>query len=174
VTGAQLGKFWNDYAEPNLLFLGDGKGKFTDAAARAGDFCARVDSTRGLAFGDIDNDGRVDLVSNTVGNVLRVYRNVAPPAGNHWLLARAMTGRRDALGARVEVTAGGRRWTRLAQAAYSYCASNDPRCHFGLGTIDKIDAIHVTWPDGKRERFPAPAVDREVTLRQGEGKPPNE
>jgi hypothetical protein len=173
---AQLGPFWNAFAEPNLLFLGDGKGKFTDATSRAGDFTARVESTRGLAFGDIDNDGRVDLVSNTIGNVLRVYRNVAPTNGNHWLLVRALTadGKRDALGARLRVVAGdgsGRSWTRFAQAAYSYCSSNDPRAHFGLGKTDKIQGIEVNWPDGSKENFENSGVDRQVVVRQGAGKP---
>jgi hypothetical protein len=169
---AVLGPFWNPYGQPNLLFRGDGAGRFTDASASAGDFADRVESTRGLAFGDIDNDGRVDLASNTTDNTLRVYRNVTPTAGAHWLRVRAMVDKRDALGARVEITGGGRRWTRLAQAGYSYCSSNDPRCHFGLGAVDRIEAIDVTWPDGRRERFAAPGVDRDQTVRQGEGQPP--
>jgi hypothetical protein len=81
-----------------------------------------------------------------------------------------MTGKRDALGARVEVLAGERRWTRLVLAAYSFCSSCDPRVHFGLGKVSQIDAIEVTWPDGTRERFDAPKVDGMVTLQQGKGR----
>lgn len=167
---AALGKFWNAYAENNLLLRGDGRGHFKDITARGGDFTTQIDNTRGLALGDLDGDGRVDLVTNTVDNTLRVFRNVAPTAGNHWLLVRAVTGKRDALGARVEVVAGDRRWTRLVLAASSFCSSSDPRVHFGLGKVDRVDALDVTWPDGLRERFPAPKVDGVVTLQQGTGQ----
>jgi hypothetical protein len=166
---AALGKFWNAYAENNLLLKGNGRGRFTDITARGGDFTSQIDNTRGLALGDIDGDGRIDLVTNTVDNTLRVFRNVAPTEGNHWLLVRALTGKRDALGARVEVVAGDRRWTRLVLAAYSFCSSSDPRVHFGLGKTDHIDAIDVIWPDGVRERFDGPKVDGVVTVEQGKG-----
>ncbi|HLJ95618.1 MAG TPA: CRTAC1 family protein [Gemmataceae bacterium] len=167
---ATLGKFWNAYAENNLLLRGDGHGRFTDITARGGDFTTQIDNTRGLALGDIDSDGRIDLVTNTVDNTLRVFRNVVATEGNHWLLVRALTGKRDALGARVEVSAGDRRWTRLVLAAYSFCSSCDPRAHFGLGKMDHVDAIDVSWPDGQRERFAAPKVDGLVTVQQGKGQ----
>jgi hypothetical protein len=167
---AALGPYWNAYAENNLLLRGDGRGHFTDITARGGDFTAQIDNTRGLALGDIDGDGRVDLVTNTVDNTLRVFRNVTPTEGNHWLLVRAVTGKRDALGARVELVAGERRWTRLVLAAYSFCSSCDPRAHFGLGKVSHIDALEVTWPGGPRERFDAPKIDRVITLYEGKGR----
>src|SRR5262249_35868091 len=152
---AALSPFWNAYAENNLVLRGDGRGRFTDVTARGGDFTAHIDNTRGLALGDLDGDGRVDLVTNTADNTLRLYRNVAVTEGNHWLLVRAVTGKRDALGARVDLVAGQWRWSRLVLAAYSFCSSSDPRAHFGLGKAERIDAVEVTWPDGRRERFPA-------------------
>jgi hypothetical protein len=164
---AELGPFWNAYAEDNLLFRGNGIGRFVNASRRGGDFTRHIESTRGLAFGDFDNDGRVDLVSNTIDNTLRLFRNIAVVEKNHWLTVRALTGNRDAIGAEVRVTAGGRTWTRLIQPAFSYCSSNDPRAHFGLGSLTSIDVIVVTWPDGSRERFSAAGADREFTLRQG-------
>jgi hypothetical protein len=167
---AALGKFWSAYAENNLLLRGDGSGRFTNISTRGGDFTTQIDNTRGLALGDIDGDGRIDLVTNTVDNTLRVFRNIVPTEGNHWLLVRALTGKRDALGARVQLVAGDRRWTRLVLAAYSFCSSCDPRAHFGLGKVNHVDAIEVSWPDGTREQFDAPEVDRVVTLYQGRGR----
>jgi hypothetical protein len=166
---AQLGKFWNAYAEKNLLFRGDGSGHFTNAAERGGDFTGRAECTHGLAFGDVDNDGRVDLVTNTLDNTLRLYHNVAPTQGNHWLLVRALTGNRDALGARLELRSGKRKWTRLVLSAYSYLSSSDARAHFGLGKTDHLDSLEVMWPDGRREQFNVPQVDRQLTVREGVG-----
>jgi hypothetical protein len=166
----KLSKFWNPYAESNLLFRGDGKGHFTDMTARGGDFTRHVECTRGLAFGDFENNGRIGMVSNTLDNTLRLYRNVASSERNHWLSVRALTGKRDALGARLELRAGGRRWTQLILSAYSFLSSSDPRAHFGLGTIDHVDVLTVYWPDGAREQFDVLDVDRQLTIRQGTGR----
>ena len=169
-SGSAMGNFWNAYAEPNLLFRGDGHGSFTDMSSRGGAFTQHVECTRGLAFGDIDNDGRVDLVSNGIDNRLRVYRNIAPANGRHWLMVRALTGKRDALGARVELFAGGRRWTRIVQGGYGFESSSDPRVHFGLGEVAAADRIEVTWANGTRERFSVGGADRQVIVVQGRGE----
>ncbi|MCZ6678919.1 MAG: ASPIC/UnbV domain-containing protein, partial [Candidatus Poribacteria bacterium] len=158
------------YAEPNLLFQNDGHRRFTDVSPLGGAFTARVEMSRGLAFGDIDNDGDIDLVVGNLSESPRVFRNDAPPPGTHWLLVRAVVGNRDAIGAEVTVVAGEKRIVRLVLPGYSYVCSNDPRVHFGLGNIEVIDAIEVTWPDGPRERFKAPGVDRELTVQKGTGE----
>ena len=67
--------------------------------------------------------------------------------------------------------AGKRRWVRCADPGYSYQCSNDPRAHFGLGDVARVDAIQVRWPDGSHEEFPGREADQAVTLRKGEGKP---
>ncbi|MCH8294386.1 CRTAC1 family protein [Candidatus Poribacteria bacterium] len=169
VDGANVGTFWNAYAEPNLLFQNDGTGHFTGVNSRASTFAKRVEVSRGLAFGDIDRDGDLDLAIANLNGV-RVFRNDAPPHGTHWLLVRAVTGKRDAIGAQVTVIAAGRKFIGLVLPGYSYLSSNDPRVHFGLGKIEVIEAIEVVWPDGARERFKVSSVDREWVVRQGEGE----
>jgi enediyne biosynthesis protein E4 len=169
LPGAPVG-FWSEYAEPNQLFENDGAARFTLADDKAGTFAAEVEVSRGLAFGDLDADGDLDLVLSNVDNRLRAYRNDAPTSGTHWVFVRPMTRGRDALGAEVRLRACGREIVRVALASYGYGSSNDPRAHFGLGTCASLDEITVTWPDGVRESFPGAPADREIVLRQGEGK----
>ncbi|MCI0637038.1 MAG: CRTAC1 family protein, partial [Actinobacteria bacterium] len=167
---ADVGSFWNDYAEPNQVFLGDAAGRFMDARHLGGAFTSRVESSRALAFGDLDRDGDIDLVTSDVGNFLRIFLNDAPPPEHHWLGVRALVGERDALGALVTIEAAGRRQIRPIVSAYSFAAASEPVARFGLGTATTVDHLEVLWPDGRLERFAPSSVDRLVTLRQGEGK----
>jgi hypothetical protein len=168
---ARLGAFWNNYAEPNQLFLNDGAGKFADASRRAGAFVSGLDLGRALALGDLDGDGDLDLVTAGLSDRLRVFRNDAPAPGRHWLRVRALVGKRDALGALVSVEAGGVRRSRHVASATSYGAASEAVAHFGLGAAATISLLEVAWPDGAVERFPPPPVDRLVTVRRGEGGP---
>jgi hypothetical protein len=169
--GNTLGSFWGPYAERNQVLANDGRGRFRDMSA-TDPFGQLPGISRGLACGDIDGDGAIDLLVTTVGGPARLYRNVAPKEG-HWLLVRAMdpAHQRDAYGAVVTVEAGGRRWVGVINPGQSYLCSNDPRAHFGLGAAERVDSVRVRWPDGDgaEECFPGGAVDRPMILRRGEG-----
>jgi hypothetical protein len=164
---------WTAYTEPVQLFANDGSGRFRDISAANAAMCSRAGAMvgRGMACGDLDNDGGLDLVIIGIGEAARVYRNVA--RRGHWIGIRAVDpalGGRDAYGAEVEVVAGGRRWWRLVQPAWSYASSNDPRALFGLGSAAAVNSIQVRWPDGTAETFPGERVDRYVMLQKGRGQ----
>jgi hypothetical protein len=167
-----LGPHWGPYAQRNQVFAGDGRGQFTDVSQRERPFCGTANVGRGLAWGDVDGDGAVDLLVTTAGGRARLYRNRAADRG-HWLLVRALLPalRRDAYGAEVVVRAGKRSWQRLINPGDSYLCSSDSRAHFGLGSAARVDGIEVRWPDGSREAFDGGPADRSLVLRQGEGRP---
>jgi hypothetical protein len=160
-------QYWDDYAEPNLLFENDGGGKFHDASKDAGSFTSTIENSRGLAFGDVDNDGDIDLLVNNEGGPARLYRNDSPKKG-HWLLIRVIDPKlkRDAIGAEVRVTCQGKKLLRSVSPDYSYLNSNDPRVHFGLGSATSVDAITVRWPDGSEQSFPGMKADQLLTLQK--------
>jgi enediyne biosynthesis protein E4 len=172
VEPERLGPFWSCYAERNQVFANDGTGGFRDLSPGNAALCGEAGVYRGLAVGDVDGDGALDLLVTQVAGPARLYKNVAPKRG-HWLLVRAVDPalKRDAYGAEVRVRAGGRRWVGWVNPGQSYLCSNDPRVHFGLGGARRVDDLSVRWPDGSREVFPGGRADRVVELRKGAGKP---
>ncbi len=158
-------------AEGNLLFRGSSERRFSLVAPLGGTAESLVATSRAAIFGDVDEDGLLDILVVNRDSPANLLHNVGESKG-HWLRIRALERHgRDAYGARLRIEAGGRRLTREIQAAYSYVASNDPRLHIGLGAVDRVDRILVRWPTGEREVFAAvDGVDRQVTLRQGEGE----
>jgi hypothetical protein len=162
--------FWGHYEERNQLFANDGTGRYRDISPQNEAFCGPLGVYRGLACGDLDNDGALDLLVTAVAGRARLFRNVAPKRG-HWLMIRAVDpalGGRDCYGAEIVVKAGERRWRRQINPGYSYLCSNDPRAHFGLGQVEHVDSIDVVWPDEMVETFPGQGVDRVIMLRKGE------
>ena len=169
--GGSLGPHWSLYAERNQLFVNDGAGHFRDISPSNPALCGTPNIARGLAYGDIDNDGKLDLLVTPVIGPARLYRNIASADG-HWLSVRAILpqqGERDAVGAEIRVHTGQRSQLRWINPAASFLCSNDPRAHFGLGSTAKVDKITVLWPDGSRETFPCERVDCLLTLRKGNG-----
>ncbi len=160
-------EFWDDYAEPSLLFENLANGRF----GNTGSITTDLQNARGLAFGDVDNDGDIDLLINNCGGSARLLRNDATSKG-HWLSIRAIDPalKRDAYGAKITVTAGGKNFIRWVNPGYSYLSSNDPRVHFGLGSATSVDSIHVSWPDDKGETFPGVHADQFLTIQKGSSK----
>ena len=168
-----LPEAWRPYAQRNHLLENDGGGRFTPRGETSPDFCARPNVARPLCAGDIDDDGDVDLVAGTTAGRVLLLENVAPRRG-HWLVVRAIDPalRRDAIGAVVTVTAGGRSHARTLQPGSSYLSSHDPRLHFGLGAATEAASIAVRWPDGTHETFPGGPLDRTIELCRGSGTTP--
>ena len=154
-----LAPFWRPYAERNQLFANDGGGRFKDVSTDNAPFCQAPRVTRGLAVGDVFNDGSLALLTSAAGGRARLYRNVADRG--HWYEVRALEEHhRDAYGAEIVVRAGGRRQVRWINPAGSFLCSNDPRAHFGLGKAKAVDEITVLWPDGYKETFDGGPADQ--------------
>lgn len=167
-----LPPYWANYAERNRIFGNEGGGKFTSIAAANPDFCAVPNVARGLAAGDVFNDGGTALLLTTVGDRARLFRDIAPRRG-HWLTIRAIDpalGGRDAYGARITLTASGRKFVNWINPGSSYLSSNDPRAHFGLGNANHVDSLQVLWPDGSEENFILGVIDRVIAIHKGDGR----
>ena len=158
------------YGDPNLLYAGLADGRFVAVEPQGGTGEPLVETSRGAAFGDIDDDGDVDVVVANLQAPVHVLRNRVGSRGS-WIRFRALQPwGSDALGATVQVTCGQRRLHRAVQPAYSYLSSNDPRVHFGLGSATGVDEVRVRWPDGTEESFGARQAGTTHELRKGSGR----
>jgi hypothetical protein len=159
------------YAERPQLFRNRDGNKFEEVPPATGSGLADVITARGAAFGDLFNDGHIDVVINNMDAAPTLLRNVVNN-GNHWVEFKLVGGRkspRDAIGAKIFITAGGVRQRGDVYSGGSYGSSSDPRIHFGLGSNTRIDKIEIQWPSGSIEDFSVSGVDRIFKLVEGEG-----
>jgi hypothetical protein len=159
------------YAQRPLLFRNLRNGRFELVPAVEGTGLADVYMGRGAAFGDLFNDGKVDVVINNLDGAPVLLRNMNPDQ-NHWVELQLVGGPsspRDAVGATVYLAAGGIRQRGDVLSGGSYLSSNDMRVHFGLGETATVDRVEIHWPSGRKETLSLPAIDRIFTLAEGKG-----
>jgi hypothetical protein len=165
------------FAQRPLLFHNDGNGKFSYVPAVKGSGLATLTSGRGAAFGDLFNDGKIDVVINPIDGPPVLLRNVNPDH-HHWVELKLVGGTnpatgkkspRDAVGATVYLTAHGMRQREDVMSGGSYISSNDQRPHFGLGDATDAGTAEIHWPSGEKETVKLPQVDRIFTITEGKG-----
>jgi thioredoxin-like negative regulator of GroEL len=160
------------FAMPAQLLRGAPGGRLVDVSSRAGEPFRVPRLGRGLAAGDLDNDGRVDAVVVGQAGPLGYFHNVTEGEGRSLTLALEGTAsNRDGVGAVVTVVAGGRRQVAQRTGGGSYQAAGDPRLHFGLGAADRVDEVEVRWPSGRTDRHRQLAAGRGYRLREGAPEP---
>jgi len=153
---------------PPMVLRNLGNGGFSDVSAQAGPTFRVAARHRGVAFGDLDNDGRIDAVITRQHEKPAVFLNRSP-APNHWLLVNlaGTKSNRDGLGARIHVTLpGGRVLYNHASTSVGYSASSDKRVHFGLGSAEVADKIEILWPSGIRQTLTGVKADQVLTVRE--------
>ncbi|HLH04230.1 MAG TPA: CRTAC1 family protein [Bryobacteraceae bacterium] len=159
------------YAEPNAVFRNLGNGRFEDVSASAGADFLKPAPHRGLAYGDLDNDGRIDLVVTALGAPVQILRNITYTA-NHWIELK-LTGTRSnrmGIGARIRLTTeDGREQYGEVFTSAGYGASIDPRVHFGLGNSRIVREIEIRWPSGIRQVLQNVTADRILAVEEPRG-----
>ena len=154
-----------------LLFRNLNGKRFEEVPPATGSGLALTLPARGAAFGDLFNDGHIDVVINNVDSPPTVLRNVVRNK-NNWLTLRLIGGPkspRDAIGATVFLTAGGMRQRGDVLSGGSYCSQSDLRVHFGLGTATQVEKLEIRWPSGQRETVQVTGVNRILTIEEGKG-----
>ena len=161
------------YHQRNQLYRNLGNGRFQDVTEEITDGLLVERSSRGVAFGDYDNDGDVDVLVINLNDRPNLLRNESSN-GNHWLTLRLVGSRsnRDAIGARITVTVGDRVQIAEVRSGGSYLSHNDSRVHFGLGEASQVERLEVRWPSGLVESFENLQVDQFLLLREGEAITP--
>ncbi|HKW16701.1 MAG TPA: CRTAC1 family protein [Terriglobales bacterium] len=160
----------SNFQEPKILYHNNGNGTFTDISAEAGPAITAPSSARGLAVGDLWNDGQLSAVITNMNAHLNLLANTVRPS-NHWVAFHLIgtKSNRDGIGSRITVSAGGRLRVDEVRSGSSYDSNSDMRPHFGLGQTTKIDFVEVRWPSGLTERFTNLAADSIHELKEGTG-----
>jgi enediyne biosynthesis protein E4 len=161
------------FAQQAQLFLGDGQGRFREVSLQAGPYFQQYRVGRGLACADYDNDGRPDLVFNNNAGALALLHNLTETK-NHWirleLVGDGKKSNRNAIGARVEIEAGGKTQTRWITGGGSFLSASERRLLIGLESAQVVDRVRVTWPSGRKQIFENLPAERWWRLCEGEEK----
>jgi hypothetical protein len=160
----------SSYKEPRILFHNNGDGTFSDISASAGTGVTTASSSRGLAVGDLWNDGRLSIVISNMNGPPSLLVNQIRNA-NHWIAIRTVgtKSNRDGIGARVRVKTAGRTLVDEVRSGSSYISNSDMRVHFGLGAATKVEWVEIRWPSGLVERFGDLAVNQVHSVKEGSG-----
>jgi len=157
------------YLQPKELYRNLGNGRFAEISGRVAGDLSIPRPSRGVAFGDYDNDGDIDVLVVNVNSRPSLYRN---DGGNRnaWIGFHLIgtSSNRDAIGARLEIDAGGRTQAGEVRSGGSYLSHNDMRIHFGLGSTQHVDRVRIRWPNGKMETLAGMKAGQYVTIREGD------
>lgn len=158
------------YRQQRLVYRNQGDGSFRNASSQAGDAIAAKSAGRGVAFEDLDGDGDLDIVAINLNDTPSLLVNESA-SENNWLILEleGEGSNRSAIGARIQVAAGGRIQTDEVRSASSYYSSNGLRVHFGLGKESRAEWIEIRWPSGSRQRFEDVQAGRVISVREGTG-----
>jgi hypothetical protein len=170
LDNAPLFRAGSTYMQRKLLFRNTTGRRFVDVGRSSGPAFSSERVSRGLAVGDIDNDGDLDLLVSNNGQDAELLRNDGGNRSNALVVRlRGRAPNTDAIGARVHVTSGSRTQFRDVKAGSSYLSQNDLRAHFGLGSATRTDRVDVKWPSGRTESFTDVAANQIVTIEEGKG-----
>jgi hypothetical protein len=156
------------YPEPNSVFRNLGNGKFKDVSATAGPDFQLEAVHRGVAFGDLDNDGRMDMVVTVLGGSVKLFHNISENT-NHWILLHLIgtKSNRMGIGAQIHIITedGNSQWNQVTTAV-GYASSSDSRVHFGLGANRRIKEVQIRWPSGIKQEIRDVNADRVMTIEE--------
>ena len=158
------------YKNPIILYHNNGKGSFDDISDRGGPALQELHASRGAAFGDVDNDGAIEVLVNNQNEAPSLLKESAAGT-NHWMTLK-LTGtksNRSAIGARVRLIASGHTQVDEVRSGGSYLSQSDFRLHFGLGAAKEVDRIEIAWPGGGKQILTHAKGDRVLSIQEASG-----